>query len=393
MDVWLDSGISSQFVLFEKNNLSYPADLYLEGSDQYRGWFNSSLIVSIAINNNSPYKNVLTHGYVVDSKLKKMSKSLGNGIDPKDIIKRYGADILRLWVSSSDYKKDISISEENFKQIVESYRKIRNTIRFLHGNLYDFNKNKEIVFKDLNELDKYILYKLNNLIKNINKSYKNYEFYQVFQYVYQFCNIDMSSFYLDIIKDRLYTLLPDDFSRVSSQIVIFKILITLIKILTPILSFTMEEIWNYIKKDNDVESPQLLNWPKENNLYNKDLLFINKWNKLVKIRNKILKCLEISRKNGVIGNSLEAILKIQVKNKKLYNFLKEERKNILDISIVSEIEILLDLGIKKEFVVIVNKSNNNKCDRCWKHLLEVGVNKKYPTLCSRCSNIMEILNK
>ena len=267
MDVWFDSGSTHAAVLETFEGLHSPADMYLEGSDQHRGWFQSSLLTSVATRGRAPYKIVLTHGYVVDGEGRKMSKSLGNGIDPEDVIKEYGADILRLWVASSDYKSDIRISKDILKQLSEVYRKIRNTSRFILGNISDYDPNKDMVEYDkLYELDKWALMKLNKLIKVVDDAYSKYEFHLMFHAIHNFCVIDMSNFYLDIIKDRLYTSKADSVGRRAAQTTMYEILDSLVKILTPVLAFTSEEIWQYMphKEGDDAESVQLNYWPAQN---------------------------------------------------------------------------------------------------------------------------------
>lgn len=393
MDVWFDSGVSNVAVLKEREELSYPADLYLEGSDQYRGWFNSSLSIAVALTDKAPYKAVLTHGYVVDGKGRKMSKSLGNGIDPKDVVKQMGADILRLWAASVDYRKDMSVSNEIFKQVTESYRKIRNTLRFLHGNLYDFNeKTDSILYEDMEDIDKYILYRLENTIKKAGEAYDNYEFYMAFHSIHQFCILDLSALYLDVIKDRVYASKDDSRLRRSAQTAINKVLKDLIIMLTPILSFTMEEMYGYIDEDNKAISPQLLDFPEY--LEKTDQELVERWERLLEIREAVLKVLEIGRQEGLFGNSLGAKLYISTADDEKYEFLQKYKKTLLDISIVSRIEIqkgkkdeeysnFKDLFIKAENI------SEEKCERCWMHVEGIGENKSHPTICPRCAEVIE----
>lgn len=394
MDVWFDSGVSNVAVLKQREELAYPADLYLEGSDQYRGWFNSSLSIAVAITDKAPYKAVLTHGYVVDGKGRKMSKSLGNGIDPKDVVKQLGADILRLWAASADYKKDINVSDEIFKQVTESYRKIRNTLRFLHGNLYDFKISKDkIEYEKLLEIDKYILTRLNDTIKKSKMAFDNYEFYMAFNSIHQFCILDLSALYLDVIKDRIYGSAPDSLERRSGQTVIFEILKSLMIMLTPILSFTMEEIYDYLDDEEKVESVQLLDFPSVNKKYeNKELA--TKWVKLLDIREHVLKVLEKGRQDALFGNSLGAKLYIGTKNDELYSFLKENEKEILDISIVSRMEIINsgDFDGYELFDELYIKAENikeEKCERCWMYVEGIGQDEVHPSLCPRCSSVIK----
>ena len=247
MDVWFDSGSSHYAVLNNWPNLRWPADLYLEGSDQHRGWFNSSLCTSVAMFGRAPYDQVLTHGFIVDEQGRKMSKSLGNGVDPLEVIKTRGADILRLWVASSDYRNDIAVSENIMKQVSEAYRKIRNTFRYLLGSIYDFDVTKDRVqLKDMKELDRWAEMKLQQLIQKVTKAYEEYEYHVIYQAVHNFCIVDMSAFYLDIIKDRLYSTTPASVERRSAQTVLYDIAVSLVQMLAPIIPFTCEEVWKYL---------------------------------------------------------------------------------------------------------------------------------------------------
>jgi len=396
MDVWFDSGVSNVAVLKQREELAYPADLYLEGSDQYRGWFNSSLSIAVAVTDKAPYKAVLTHGYVVDGKGRKMSKSIGNGIDPKDVVNKLGADILRLWAASADYKKDISVSDEIFKQVTESYRKIRNTLRFLHGNLYDFNiSTDKVEYKDLLEIDRYILSRLNETIKKAKTAFDNYEFYVAFNSIHQFCILDLSALYLDVIKDRVYGSAPESSGRRSAQTAIFEILKSLMVMLTPILSFTMEEMYDYLQDEDKKESIQLLDFPLENDLYNNEKLTA-KWGKLLEIREHVLKVLEKGRQEAKFGNSLGAKLLINTKNEDLYKFLKDNEQEILDISIVSRLEISFEEGIEgfeiyDDLSIKAENISDDKCERCWMHVEGIGTNVIHPTLCPRCAEVIKEL--
>ena len=289
MDVWFDSGSSHQGVLKERG-LDVPADLYLEGHDQYRGWFQSSILTSVAATGKAPYKAILTHGWVIDEEGRKMSKSLGNGISPQDIIKEYGADILRLWVLSSDFKSDVSISRDILKQISESYRKIRNTARYILGNTADYNPENPVSYQDMQEIDKWALLKLNQLVKNCTKNYEDFNFHIVYHDINQFCVSDMSNFYLDIIKDRLYTSKKDSLERKSAQTAMYTILNALVKLLAPMICYTVEEIWKHMPhtKQEQVESVMLSNWPEVKPEYeNKQLE--EKWNHILSLKEQVSK--------------------------------------------------------------------------------------------------------
>ncbi len=399
MDVWFDSGSSHAAVLETREELRWPADMYLEGSDQHRGWFQSSLLTSVATRGTAPYRNVLTHGYVVDGEGRKMSKSLGNGIDPEEIINEYGADILRLWVASSDYTTDIRISRDILKQLSEVYRKIRNTCRFILGNIYDFDPNKDAVpYEEMEELDRWALMKLNGLIRKVNDAYKEYEFHIMFHAIHNFCVVDMSNFYLDVIKDRLYTSKADSRERRAAQTVMFEILEALVRMLVPVLAFTTEEIWQFMPhRDSDiVESVQLNHWPQINEKYDNPELE-KKWNRILDIREDVSKALEIARTKKVIGHSLNAKVTIYADDKN-YDFIKEIGDEFLTIFIVSgfELQRMEDApedalagetvqGIK----VMISRAEGEKCERCWMYSTTVGTNEKHPKLCERCVSVIE----
>ena len=399
MDVWFDSGSTHAAVLETFEDLHSPADMYLEGSDQHRGWFQSSLLTSVATRGRAPYKIVLTHGYVVDGEGRKMSKSLGNGIDPEDVIKEYGADILRLWVASSDYKSDIRISKDILKQLSEVYRKIRNTSRFILGNISDYDPNKDMVEYDkLYELDKWALMKLNKLIKVVDDAYSKYEFHLMFHAIHNFCVIDMSNFYLDIIKDRLYTSKADSVGRRAAQTTMYEILDSLVKILTPVLAFTSEEIWQYMphKEGDDAESVQLNYWPAQNPVYdNKELE--EKWAKIIRVRQVVSKALEIARAEKLIGHSLNAKVSIYA-DESNYDFLKSIEKDLITIFIVSDVELINSVEVEGKFYeddefkgikVVISQAEGEKCERCWMISKTVGKDQEHPSICDRCKTAIE----
>ena len=388
MDVWFDSGSSHQGVLVERG-IAYPADLYLEGQDQYRGWFQSSMLTSVAVNGVAPYKQVLTHGFIVDDQGRKMSKSLGNGIAPQDIVKEYGADILRLWVLSSDFKSDVSISKGILKQISEVYRKIRNTARYILGNTCDYDPENPVTYEDLQEIDKWALTRLNKLIKDCTKNYENYDFHMVYRDINQFCVVDMSTFYLDIIKDRLYTSLKDSTERRAAQTTMYIILNALVKMLAPMTVYTAEEIWKYMPhtKAEQVESVMLAYWPEVNEKYtNKELT--EKWNKIIELKDVVAKELELERANKTIGNSLDAKVTLYADGEE-YNFLMSNKELLQEVFIVSELAIEKNERREADKVgVKVEKADGEKCERCWTYSKTVGEDKEYSTLCHRCSEVM-----
>jgi len=377
MDVWFDSG-SSQFGVIKERGLDLPVDLYLEGQDQYRGWFQSSLLIGVAAEGKAPYKQVLTHGFVTDGQGRKMSKSLGNGISPQEVIDEYGADILRMWVLSSDFKGDIGISKDILKQITEVYRKIRNTARYILSNTSDFDLSEKVSYDNMVEIDKWALMRLNKLIKECTESYENYEFHLAYHAINQFCVTDMSNFYLDIIKDRLYTTKPNSAVRRSAQTAMYEILKALVVMLTPMIPFTSEEIFKYMPHESKVESAMLLDWPKNNTKYD-DKEIEGKWNKIIELKEIVAKELENARANKVIGHSLNAkvILKL---NEKDYQFFKEMKEDLQTVFIVSDVEI----ENANETEVIVEQAKGEKCERCWSYSETVGRNPEHPTICEKC---------
>jgi len=399
MDVWFDSGSSHAAVLEEREELVWPADLYLEGSDQHRGWFQSSLLTSVATRGGAPYKKVLTHGYVIDEEKRKMSKSLGNGIDPADVIKEYGADILRLWVASSDYTTDIKISKDLLKQLSEVYRKIRNTARYILGNINDFNPNTDSVdYSEMNELDRWALYKMTNLIKKVNEAYSSYEFHMMFHAIHNFCVVDMSNFYLDIIKDRLYTSKADSKERRAAQTVMYEILQSLVRMLTPVLAFTTEEIWQFMphRDGDDVESVQLNNWPEVNEKY-LDTALAEKWDKILALRSDVSKALEIARTSKTIGHSLNAKVTIYADGSD-YDFIKSIEEDLVTIFIVSGAEVkklqeapegAMNGEEMTAIKISVEQAPGEKCERCWMFSEYVGKDEKHPTLCKRCAEVVD----
>ena len=344
MDVWFDSGVSHRAVLETRGDLLHrPADLYLEGSDQHRGWFQTSLLTSIGSTHDAPFKKILTHGFVNDGEGKKMSKSVGNVVVPADVIKVYGADILRLWCASVDYRDDVKISDNILKQMAEAYRRVRNTARYILGNSNDFDPSVDkIAYKDLMEIDKWALNKLEILKRKVTENYNKYEFYNLFQDIHYFAGVDMSAFYLDIIKDRLYTEGTNSLARRSAQTVMTEILVTLTKMIAPILSFTAEEIWGTLPETlKDAESVLLTNWYENNDEYLNEEID-KKWLEIIKIRKEANKVLEKARagENRIIGNSLDAKVFLHSTDANLEKFLKENKDRLELALIVSDLEIV-----------------------------------------------------
>ena len=382
MDVWFDSGSTHHSVLEERG--LPQANLYLEGSDQYRGWFQSSLLTAVAAKGVTPYKEVVTHGYVVDEQGRKMSKSLGNGIDPIQMVNELGADILRLWVLSSDYTSDVSISKNILKQVSETYRKIRNTARFILGNIDGLDVNSLVEYDELQEIDKFALIKLNKLIADCIKAYDGYDFNRAYQAINTFCVVDMSNFYLDIIKDRLYTAKPDSKERKSAQTAMYLILHALVRILAPMTCFTAEEIWKYMPhaENEKAESVMLGFYPEVNSRYeNKELE--EKWNKIIKIKEDVAKKLEEARSAKVIGHSLNAKVTISAQGDE-YKFLQENKELLMTVFIVSGLEI-----VEGQSDIKVEIADGEKCERCWMYSTTVGEDKENPTICNRCSKALK----
>lgn len=395
MDVWFDSGVSHAAVCALRDDLTWPADLYFEGADQYRGWFQSSLLTSVATTGVAPYKMAISHGWVVDGDGKKQSKSLGNGIEPQQIVNQYGADILRLWVASSDYHADVRISPEILKQLSEAYRKIRNTARYILGNLYDFDPNADMVdLAELMPMDKWALDKLNKLIDKAEDAYENFEFHQIYHSVRKFCVVDMSNFYFDVLKDRLYVEAADSLLRRAAQTTIYYILNVITRLLTPILAFTAEEIWGHMPhaKGDNVGSALFNPMPEKLDI-NVSEGFVETWDKIEQLREAVQKALEMAREAKTIGSSLEACVVLHCDGE-LYDFVESMGDKLKEIFIVSQIK--LDKTGKGEYVaenmpglsVTIARAEGKKCERCWTFSTTVGKNASRENICSRCAAIL-----
>ncbi len=387
MDVWFDSGSSHAAVLKNRDYLAWPADLYLEGADQYRGWFQSSLLTSVATSGTAPYKAVLTHGWVVDGEGRKMSKSLGNGIDPQEVVDQYGADVLRLWVASSDYHVDIRISKDILKQLSEAYRKIRNTARYILGNLNDFNPDTDSVeLSELYDIDKWALYKLNELMDKVKAGYDSFEFHQVYHAIHNFCVVEMSNFYLDVLKDRLYTEKADSKQRRAAQTAMYIILDSLTRMIAPILAYTSDEIWKYMphRAENDAENV-LYNSMPEKLAIDCDETFAAKWDRIHELRDTVKKSLETIIKDKTIRSSLEASVTLKASGEE-YDFLKSVENELTTVFIVSQVTV--ENCDVTELTVEAKKASGEKCERCWAISESVGSNNDHPTLCKRCADIL-----
>lgn len=394
MDVWFDSGSSHAAVLEGREELTWPADMYLEGSDQYRGWFNSSLITAVAVKGKAPYRQILSHGFTLDGEGRKMSKSLGNTVDPVQVCETLGADILRLWVASVDYQADVRISDNILKQITEVYRKIRNTFRFMLGNLYDFDPERDLVpFTELKELDRFALIRLNRMIERVLKAYDDYQFHIVYQTIHHFCAVEMSAFYLDIVKDRLYVSVPDDPVRRQAQTVLYRALSAMVRLIAPILPHTAEEVWKYAP-GTQVESVQLTDMPDPVPVWRDDALE-EKWTALIQVRDEVNKALEQARRDKVVGNSLGAHVELYPDENT--RSLLGQFEDLETLFIVSKVTIH-DFNARpkdaKDFAIgaiRVVPAPGEKCERCWIVTPEVGQSTQHPTLCPRCVETVERL--
>ncbi|MCX6355477.1 MAG: isoleucine--tRNA ligase [Candidatus Aureabacteria bacterium] len=392
IDVWFDSGISHQAVLAARAELGYPCALYLEGSDQHRGWFQTSLLTSIALRGDAPFSAVLTHGFIMDGEGKKMSKSAGNVIAPQGIIDRYGADILRLWVASVDYSVDVRISEEILDHLVDAYRRIRNTLRFLLGNLYDFSPERDSVPCDrMEEIDRWILSRTERLLAVVTNAYERYDFCEVYHQIYNFCAVDLSSLYLDILKDRLYTRAAASPERRSAQTAMKRILDILVKICAPILAFTAEDAWREIpgRPENQV-SIHLSDWPIRDDHCVSEALE-GEWEKLLEVRSEVSKALEVARQGGAIGNSLGARVTISCAEGDLLLLLEEKEEMLADLFIVSQVTVQAVPKAREgeQLSVTVLNAEGKKCGRCWRYSTSVGGNGDHPTICSRCVEVVD----
>lgn len=391
MDVWFDSGSSHAAVCKTRPELAWPADMYLEGSDQHRGWFQSSLLTSVATEGKAPYRAVLTHGYVVDGEGRKMSKSVGNTVAPQEVIAQYGADIIRLWAASSDYKADIRISKEILKQLSEVYRKIRNTIRYILGNTNDFNyETDKVEFKDMLELDRWALMHMQLLKKEVSAAYESYDFHVLYHAIHNFCSIEMSSYYLDILKDRLYAYKADSFERRSAQTAMYEIMLDLVVMIAPVLSFTMEEVWQFMKKPASMpESVFMMPWPECKEEYIDEALE-SKWDNFIEIRSEITRVLEGARRAKTIGHSLDAKVELHATGEALA-ILRSVEGDLATLLIVSQAKLVEGLagGVeatgREDLKVTVQPAEGEKCERCWIYSDTVGKDAEHPTVCARCA--------
>ena len=397
LDVWFDSGVSHAAVLKKRPELSRPADMYLEGSDQHRGWFQSSLLTAVGATGAAPYRTVLTHGFTVDGSGKKMSKSAGNVVAPQEVIDQYGAEVLRLWVSAADYRDDIRISKEILTHLAEAYRRIRNTCRYLLGNLSDFNLDTDrVADNDLLEIDRWALLRLQKLVQRVKKAYDDYEFHVVFHSIHNFCAVDMSAFYLDVLKDRLYTAKQTSVQRRSGQTTMHAILSALVRLMAPVLSFTADEVWGYMKESAAAQSVFLAAFPKTEEKY-LDAGLEERWDRIFKVRGEVAKVLEALRKDKKIGHSLDASVTLYA-GPELLEFLDNYKDNLAFIFIVSSVELAKESEAPagayqgqdvKGLRIAAGPATGKKCARCWMYLEEVGKVKDHPDICGRCAKALE----
>lgn len=399
MDVWFDSGVTYTAVCDQRYDLlrGTPVELYLEGSDQHRGWFQTSLLTSVAAFDRAPYKSVLTHGFVLDASGRKMSKSMGNVIDPQQVVGTHGADVLRMWVASVDYTNDVRIGETIVQQLVEVYKKIRNTCRFLLSNLYDFDPATDMIkYEDLNELDMCTLHKLQILKKQITEAFENYEFYKYYQLMQNFVAVDLSSLYFDIIKDKLYTASAKSFERKSIQTVLYYLLHDIVSILVPVTPHLAEDIWQHIlpNQRNGIESVLLTTWPCAIDEYIKDDIF-NKWQQVFNVRDTVTKAIEPVRLKKEIGSSLECAVTIYINNESTKEVLKSvlnylpmvfitSQVNLTETNELTSTETILNTLEDNGVTVYVTRAQGKKCERCWKYSTSVGSDSLHEAICTSC---------
>src|SRR5580765_2580980 len=405
LDVWFDSGVSWASVVEQDPRLGGRADLYLEGSDQHRGWFHTALLTSLATRGRAPYDSVLTHGFTLDGKGRKMSKSLGNVIAPQEIMKKSGAEILRLWAAAEDFREDVRISDEILSRLVEAYRRLRNTARFLISNLYDFDPVKDgVQIQDLDEMDRWILQRTHAVLRRCREAYDNYEFHAVYHTLNNFCSVDLSAQYLDIVKDRLYCEGTRSNTRRAAQTTLYRILDTLVHLMAPILSFTAEEIWNYMPDKERRAGSVFLSRIPEPDASLGDPQLADKWDRIFKERSEVLKALEQARGAGIIGHSLDAKVSFESRNGDrssiLTGLVLDDRNRLQDLLIVSQADILGDslgaAGVEASVYeatqlncrILVRKADGAKCTRCWKYDPAVGKDPTHPTVCARCASVL-----
>jgi isoleucyl-tRNA synthetase len=424
LDVWFDSGVSHAAVVEIRPELGGFSSLYLEGSDQHRGWFHTALLTSVATRGRAPYQSVLTHGFTLDGSGRKMSKSLGNVIAPQEIMKQYGAEVLRLWVAAEDYREDVRISDEILRRLVEAYRKLRNTARFLIGNLYDFNPATGLMaINQLPELDRWILHRTQSVLQVCRGAYERFEFHMVYHALNNFCSVDLSAIYLDIVKDRLYCEAANSTKRRAAQTTLYEILGTLVHLMAPILSFTAEEIWEHMPRASDAAESIFTSPIPECDPGRTDPELAGKWDQVLKIRSEILKALEAARNGGLIGHPLDAkviLYESDSAGDKIPALLSAYATGWPEIAIVSQVEVINEpppspvreasaavaetsavisgslpdgdgwfyTSAMLQGTIVVRKAEGAKCQRCWNYKTSVGEDSAHPTVCDRCASVL-----
>jgi isoleucyl-tRNA synthetase len=396
IDVWFESGSSFAAVL-DEGKMHWPADLYLEGGDQHRGWFHSSLLCSVGTRGHAPYRMVATNGWTLDPNGRPMSKSLGNVVDPVDIAKRLGGEIVRLWVASVDFREDVHVSEDLMQRVADNYRKIRNTFKNMLGNLYDFTPSDAVPFSQMDPLDQYMLMRMAELSEQVQKWYEDFSFHRVYHQIHAFCTVDLSAVYFDVLKDRLYTAATNSRARRSAQTAIWRIAEAMVRLIAPILSFTADEIWEFMPAlENRAKSVHVTLFPKAQEIYGEEVspaalkALASDWSVLMPVREEALKALEVARQSKAIGSSLEAQVKISAPEA-VYDVLKKYPLQLRALLIVSGISLEKAAstngasGVRVE----VAPAEGAKCERCWNYSVHVGENKEYPTICERCSAALQ----
>jgi isoleucyl-tRNA synthetase len=387
LDVWFDSGTSSIAVLENREELRWPADVYIEGGDQFRGWFNSSLMIGVAAHGQAPYETVITHGWTLDAQGRAMHKSAGNAIEPDVVIKQSGAEIIRLWCASSNYFDDMRASDEILQRVMDGYRKLRNTARFALGNLHGFDPAQHSVpVEQLEEIDRWALAELAAVLEEILTAYKGFEFHRVYQLVYSFCTVTLSARYFDIIKDRLYTFAPKNQARRSAQTVLYAITDALARVLAPILVFTADEIWQHIPRGSNGDALVSVHLAEFPETAKHDAELIATWNKLFAVREPVLGELEKARTNKVIGSSLEAAVVISASGS-THELLKKYQSELRYVFIVSQ--VVLAEAQTGEMEIRIKRADGSKCERCWNYSTRVGEFERYPTVCERCAEALK----
>ena len=392
LDVWFDSGSSHLAVLNERFGLNWPADLYLEGGDQYRGWFHSSLLVGVGIKGGSPYRKCALNGWVLDGEGRAMHKSLGNSIEPQEVWKDNGSEILRLWTASVEFNEDVRFSPTILTRLTDAYRKLRNTFRYLLGNLAEFDPQKDAVpGEELTEIDQWILLRAEDLVSRCRKWYEDFEFHKVYHNAYAFATVDLSAVYFDVLKDRLYTAAKHSKARRSAQTALYRLLDGLVRLLAPIMSFTAEEVWGHMSRQGSVH---MAYFPEPGELTagldDAARKRAAAWDRLMEVRDDVLKSLEAARNNKMIGAPLEARVRLSA-NGDLYPLLEQYAPELPGLFIVSQVS--LDRSEEPALNVTVERASGQKCERCWKYTTDVGSSEQFPTICGACADaVVETLN-